>query len=148
MSPVSTAEMITLFRKVEEEISKERGDFTLFGLFEKIDIFGKYDLVVSAPWLQDDRASAHLLFGLIRASIGNDRWFTKVRVGQIVPENGPFAEAVYEALPNGPIRHGFKRITNFFYDGEIIRDAVIITAMKEAEPSNTSSSRSAEPVTA
>jgi|GEM_PF-2834575 len=48
-SHIDTAEMIHLFRSAEEEISRERGEFTLFVLFERLDIYGKYDLVVSAP---------------------------------------------------------------------------------------------------
>lgn len=147
-SRISTAEMITLFREAEENISAERGDFTLFGLFESLDIFDKYNLVVAAPWLKDDRISANLIFDLVRASIGNDQWFTKIRVGRIVPENGPFAMAVHEALPNGPIQHGIKHLTNFFYDGEIIRDAVIITSVEPIAASAAQAGKRSEPVAA
>lgn len=51
-SHIDTAEMIHLFRSAEEEISRERGEFTLFGLFERLDIYGKHDSVVSAPMAQ------------------------------------------------------------------------------------------------
>ncbi len=129
-SQISTADMISIFRRAEEEISTEHGSFTLFGLFERLDIYQEYDLVVSAPWLKDDRASTNLIFDLVRASIGHDKWFGKIGLFMIVPENGPFAAAVREALPSGPIQHGMKRLTNFFYDGEIIRDAVIITSVE------------------
>lgn len=145
-SRIDTAEMISLFRKAEEEISRERGDFTLFGLFESLDIFGKYNLIVAASWLKDDRVCANLIFDLIRASIGNDQWFTKVRVGRIVPEDGPFAAAVHEVLPNGPIQHGMKHLTNFFYDGEIIRDAVIITSVEAATENAAQAGKRSEPV--
>ena len=92
-SRVSTADMICLFQKAEEEISQEHGDFTLFGLFERLDIYEKYDLVVSAPWLQDDRASTNLIFDLVRASIGNDKWFTKIGLFMIVPDDGPLCSS-------------------------------------------------------
>lgn len=144
-SLVSTGEMVSLFRKAEANISRERGDFTLFGLFESLNIYEKYNLVVSASWLKDDRASTNLIFDLVRASIADDNWFSKVSVGRIVPENGPFAAAVREALLDGPIQHGMKRITNFFYDGEIIRDAVIITSVETA---TVQTSKRGEPVAA
>lgn len=124
--------MSDLFQNAEQEISEECGDFTLFGLFERIDIFGKYDVVVSAPWLKSNGASTNLIFDLVRASIGNDKWLTKIGLFMIVPDDGPFAAAVREALPDGSLRHGFKRITNFFYDGEVIRDAIIITSTASA----------------
>ena len=102
------------------------------------------------PWLKDDRVSTNLIFDLVRASIGHAKWLGKIGLFMIVPENGPFATAVYEALPNGPIQHGKTRITNFFYDGEIIRDAVIVTSVVPAaetlKPKR--KQRAAEPVVA
>ena len=148
MSPVSTAEIIRLFQKAEKETSNERGNFTLFGLFERLDIYGKYDCVVSAPWLKEDGASTNLIFDLVRASIGNDKWLSKIGGLFIVPENGPFAAAVREALPNGPVQHGRTRITNFFYDGEIIRDAVIITSVEPGATQAASKTKKAESVAA
>ncbi len=148
MNLISTADVINLFQKAEKEISEERGDFTLFGLFERTDIFGKYDCVVSAPWLKNDGASIILIANLVRASIGNDKWWSKSGIFVVVPQNGPFAAAVREALPNGSIQHGMKRLTNFFYDGEIIRDAVIITSTEPGTEKAPSNMKRAEPVAA
>ena len=149
-SQISTSDMIRIFRKAEKNISEERGAFMLFGLFERLDIHEEYDLVISAPWLKDDRVSTNLIFDLVRASIGHDNWFGKIGLFMIVPQNGPFAAAVREALPNGPIQHGMKRLTNFFYDGEIIRDAVIITSVEPEAKVETPKrkARAAEPVAA
>ena len=132
MSPISTTDIISIFQKAEKEISEQRGGFTLFGLFERTDIYGKYDCVISAPWLEDAATSVIVIADLVRTSIGNDKWWSKIGIFMTVPENGPFAAAVREALQNGPVQHGIKRLTNFFYDGEIIRDAVIITSMEPA----------------
>ena len=148
MSPINTADIIALFQKAEKEISEERGSFTLFGLFERTDIFGKYDCVVSAPWLKDDGASIILIAALVRASIGNDKWWSKFGIFVVVPEDGPFAAAVREAVENGPIQHGMKRLTNFFYDGEIIRDAVIITSVEAVTKDAAQAGKRSEPVAA
>lgn len=146
--PFSTADIVRLFQQAEQDISQEYGQFKLFGLFERIDIPGKYDVVMSASWLRDDADSMNLIFNLVHASIGNDNWFSKIGIFVIVPEQGPFVAAVREALPEDPIQHGMKRITNFFYDSEIIRDAIIITSVEpEAKPEKPKRKpRTAEPV--
>lgn len=143
---LETSDIISLFREAEEEISHEHGDFTLFGLFERTDIFGKYDCVVSAPWLKDELASINLIFDLVHASIGHDRWFRNIGIFMTVPQNGPFVAAVRESLPNGSIQHGMKRLTNFFYDGEIIRDAVIITLVEATTKDAVQAGKRSEPV--
>ncbi|MGH9800996.1 MAG: hypothetical protein ACRD82_11580, partial [Blastocatellia bacterium] len=46
---------IELLRQVMNEISAEKGEFALFGLFLREESMDKWDLVVSAPWLQEDK---------------------------------------------------------------------------------------------
>ena len=116
------------FQQAEENIAKERGEFTLFGLFERSDFLGRYDVVVSAKWLKDDRTSLGLIIDLVTAAIGNQEWWLKIGRFDIVPTNGPFLEVVREALSNGPVQHDLKRITNIYYEGNMIPSAMIITA--------------------
>ena len=40
------------------DIAAEKGEFTLFGLFMRTDAPGTWDLVVSAPWLQEGKLKA------------------------------------------------------------------------------------------
>ncbi len=128
MKTINTMDVMRQFQDAEEKISRERGAFTLFGLFERTDIFGKYDVVVSAPWLKDDLSSLSVITDLVIAAIGDIKWWPKIGRFDTVPENGPFLEAVREALPNGPVQHGLKRITGIYYDGRVIPSAMIITA--------------------
>ena len=144
--PFTTTDIVRLFQQAEWDISQECGQFTLFGLFERVDIPSKYDVVMSAPWLRDDADSMNLMFDLAHASIGNDNWFSKIGIFVIVPGNGPFAAAVHEVLSNDPVQHSMKRITNFFYDGEIIRDAVIITSVEAVAGNAAQASKRGEPV--
>ena len=116
------------FQQAEENIAKERGEFTLFGLFERSDFLGRYDVVVSAKWLKDDRASLGLIIDLVTAAIGNQEWWLKIGRFDIVPEDGPFLEVVREALTNGLVQHDLKRITNIYYEGNMIPSAMVITA--------------------
>lgn len=43
------------FRDAEVQVSQEHGNFYLFGLFEREQTPGRWDLVASAPWLKTDR---------------------------------------------------------------------------------------------
>lgn len=45
-------------RQVMDQVSAEKGDFTLFGLFLSEDSPDKWDLVVSAPWLEAGKLKA------------------------------------------------------------------------------------------
>ncbi len=148
MTPISIMSVVRQLQDAEEQISRERGEFTLFGLFERTDIFGKYDVVVSAPWLKDDLASAGLITDLVIAAIGNTKWWPKIGRFDTVPENGPFLEVVREALPDGPVQHGLTRITNLYYEGNMIPSAMIITAASPSSENAMSESTKAEAVAA
>ena len=45
-------------RLVMDEVTEEKGPFTLFGLFLREDAPNKWDLVVSAPWLEHGKLKA------------------------------------------------------------------------------------------
>ncbi len=45
-------------RRAMREIAAEKGEFTLFGLFMRADAPGTWDLVVSAPWLEEGKLKA------------------------------------------------------------------------------------------
>ena len=44
--------------KVEKSLSCEKGAFSLFAAFLREDAPGKWDLVVSAPWVESDKEAA------------------------------------------------------------------------------------------
>lgn len=136
------------FQQAEADITKERDEFVLFGLFERSDFLGKYDVVVSAKWLKDDRASLGLIIDLVTAAIGNQKWWSRVGRFDIVPTNGPFLEVVREALPDGSVQHGLKRITNLYYEGNMIPSAIIITAANPSSENSMPESTRAEAVAA
>lgn len=53
-------------------MSPKKRDFTLFGLFMRADAPGTWDLVVSAPWLEEGKLKALREFAaLLAASIGD-----------------------------------------------------------------------------
>jgi hypothetical protein len=44
--------------KIERSLSKERGPFSLFALFLREDAPDKWDLVISAPWVESNKEAA------------------------------------------------------------------------------------------
>lgn len=46
---------IKQLQQVMNEIAQEKGEFILFGLFLRDEAVDKWDLVVSAPWLEADK---------------------------------------------------------------------------------------------
>lgn len=118
------------FRQAEETISKEQGEFTLFGLFERDDVPGKYDVIISTPWLFTDRASLLTITELVRNAIKSDNWWMQIGKFVLLDENDPFVKAVLARMPNDFVQHDMKVINDIIYEDEIIRNAVIITALK------------------
>ena len=47
----SLAGLLTRYARAEREAAQALGEFTLFGLFERSDSPGRFDIIVSAPWL-------------------------------------------------------------------------------------------------
>ena len=51
--------LIEKFELVAEDLEKEYGELTLFGLFLREDSFEKWDVIVSAPWLLPDSQESY-----------------------------------------------------------------------------------------
>ncbi len=148
MNPISTMSVVRQFQDAEEKISHGHGEFTLFGLFERTDVFGKYDVVVSASWLKDDLSSLSVITDLVTAAIGDTKWWTKIGRFDTVPENGPFLEVVRDSLLGESVQHGLKRITNLYYEGNMIPSAMIITAANPSSENAMPESTKAETIPA
>ena len=72
---------IKQLRRVMNEITKEKGKFALFGLFLRDDALDKWDLVISAPWLEENKLKGLGEFVEKMASIvGEEQFLTLSRV--------------------------------------------------------------------
>lgn len=116
-------------RKAMRDIAAKKGDFTLFGLFMRADAPGTWDLVVSAPWLEQGKLKALGEFTkLLSESIGEDslREFSRIAT---VSRRDPALHALMSAfsVDDGELR--VKR-SNLF--GLEIEDAIILRAKRAA----------------
>lgn len=61
--------------ELHDRIEQERGPFQVFGLFEREEAPGRWDLLVAAPWMTDHQLeSVRFLFSTIRDHLGREEW--------------------------------------------------------------------------
>jgi len=76
------------FVTIEREISGEKGAFLLFALFLREDSQDKWDLVVSAEWINENmKNSLSYLSDRIRSSLTEDELLSFLKNCIIIPAN-------------------------------------------------------------
>jgi len=64
-------ELPARFAKLESDVARARGDFTLFALFLREDVPDRWDLMISAPWASADQKEAlDYLVNRIKSDLG------------------------------------------------------------------------------
>ena len=116
-------------RKAMREITAKKGDFTLFGLFMRADAPGTWDLVVSAPWLEEGKLKALAEFTeLLAESIGEQSLKEFSRVVTLNRRDATLNSLVSTfSVDDGEVR--VKR-SNLF--GLEIEDGIILRAKRAA----------------
>jgi len=116
-------------RKAMQEIAAKKGDFALFGLFMRADAPGTWDLVVSAPWLEQGNLKALRKFSeLLSNEIGEQSLRQFSHIVTLKPSD-PAVAAVVSAFP---IDDGELRVQRSNLFGLDIEDAIIMRAKKAA----------------
>jgi hypothetical protein len=120
-------------RKVMDRASAEKGDFVLFGLFLTEDAPDRWDLVVSAPWLERGKLKALGEFVEILSSIVSQKEFHSLSRVVTLNHDEPSLKAILRTVQveNGPI---VLQDNNLF--GLEVKQAYILRAkrLKEAAP--------------
>ena len=116
------------FQQAEGELSRERGAFSLFGLFERRNRIGKWDVVMAAPWLGTDYAAIKWMVDNLQWRFTRDEW---LKLARVVPvrHDGEFAVDIGLLYP---MEHGLKHIPSIVLSGQEINRGVIITANPDA----------------
>ncbi len=64
------SDLVTALVEIERELSQQKGRFTLFAVFERQDIPNRWDLLVAAPWAeQDEKQAVRLLAAELKKRI-------------------------------------------------------------------------------
>ena len=111
------------FREAEEKVARQQGDFTLFALFEREEVPGKWDLV-AAPWLDTSRNSIKELIDALNAFFDVKDW--KI-IATVVPmkESSDFVQAITRKYH---FEHQLEEIGSTYVNGLYITHAFLITS--------------------
>lgn len=124
--------LLEKLRVVEQQISQERGPFVLFALFLREDAPGVWDLLVSAPWIEDDKGAAlRYISGKLNETATREELMRLSRI-VLIEQSHPALAAMQSALT---IEHGSAEVQVSDFFGLPIQHAYVITSRREdAEP--------------
>ena len=112
-------EIETIIEKLEVyegTMEKEKGPFTLFGLFLRDDAPKKFDLVVSADWIDRNKEeSLKYIVNMVQKGLSKEELMKLSRV-VLMNERSPFLEAIFKAIGGG---RGIQLYNDNFYGAEI-----------------------------
>jgi hypothetical protein len=113
--------------KVEKALAEEKGPFALFALFLREDAPDKWDLVVSAPWVEADKESAlKLISSKVREFIKPPDLFAVSRV-VIVEPTSPAVQAINQAFDT---QHSTIEVKDSNFFGLAIKHAHIFASQR------------------
>lgn len=105
---------------MEKEVSSQKGSFRLFGLFLREDSENKWDLVVSASWIDEDKENAlQYLTNQLQQRLGKEE-LLRISRTVIIDKDNPFLEHLKPAFK---IKHSSVKMENVHIDGLTIKEA-------------------------
>ena len=123
----------TLARRLqiaEKAIASIHGQFVLFVLAEREEAPGKWDLLVSASWLETSRKGVQQMVDLLSPYLTALEW---VQLASITPL-APAMEYVQWLAQKYELQHDNLEVVNAFWDGLFIPRGYVITASPSAVP--------------
>lgn len=118
-------EIFRKLKKLEREISSAKGEFVLFGLFLRKDAPGKYDLLVSSPWLEaEQKKSLEYLAKKVSSTLNQDELLSLSRI-VVLERNNPALKAILKSIH---VKQGDVKVQNTNFGGVQISQACISTS--------------------
>ena len=107
-------ELVSKFISIEDEISKDKGDFILFALFLREDAETGWDLLVSAPWIQANKKEAlNYLANRVQSSFTQTELLNLSRIAILETDN-PALENFHKSIN---VEHGSVEVVNSNFFG-------------------------------
>jgi hypothetical protein len=117
------------FRELESRVAADRGDFVLFALFIREDVPDRWDLLVSAPWIGDNKDEVVDYLALqIGSGIGSQA-LTEISRIVVIDPGDPAVEAFNRAIR---VEHGSVEVKDSNFFGLPVKHAYIITSRMPA----------------
>ena len=118
------------FAKLESDVASTRGDFALFALFLREDVPDRWDLIVSAPWVSDQKAALSYMVDKIKADLGPGELTNLSRIVFIEPSNRE-VQSLNQAIQ---VEHGSVEVKDSNFFGLAVKHAFIITSKRLQAP--------------
>ena len=120
-------EILQKLTAIEKETSAERGEYNLFALFLREDSSNKWDILVSANWINKNKENAlKYLAQKIQKAFTPEELFQISRI-VIIEENNPALPVLQQAVS---IVHGAAEIKDSNFFGLQIKHAYLITSRR------------------
>lgn len=120
-------DLLGKFVELEQRLSQEKGEFSLFALFLREDALDKWDLIVAAPWIDVSRKQAlAYITAEIQQLFNSEELATLSRV-VLVDQSNPAVEAMNQAIN---CQHGQTEVRDSNFFGLQIKHAYIITSQR------------------
>ena len=100
--------------------------FTLFALFMREEVPGRWDLVVSAPWVSDQGDALNYLVDRIKTDLGPGALINLSRIVFVDPNE----QAVQDLNRDISIEHGMVEVKDSNFLGLPIKQACFITSKR------------------
>jgi hypothetical protein len=128
---VTGRELSEKFRELESRIAEEKGDFVLFALFMREDAPDRWDLIVAAPWVGNDKRDAvHYFVSQIKSRLGEQGLTMLSRIVVVEPQDVA-VQALNRAIQT---EHGGVEIRDSNFFGLPVKHAFIITSKRPPAP--------------
>lgn len=121
---------IELLRRVMNKVSAEIGDFILFGLFLREDPQDKWDLVISAPWLEEAKLKGLGEFVEKMASIIGEKELLKLSRIVTLSQSDPRLQTILQEVQ---VDNGLVEMSDKNLFGLPIRQAYILHSKRPIE---------------
>jgi hypothetical protein len=119
--------LLARYREIEADAARERGEFSFFALFLPEDAYGKWDLMVAAPWIGDwNMKSLEYLSDKVTARLNLEELLTLSKI-VIVPFDAADVRELIEAYPVGPDQKPVE-LRDWIFSGVPIARGYILTA--------------------
>lgn len=97
-------QLVEKLQEIEKEIAKEKGPLNLFALFEREDLYDRWDLVIAAPWAEMDRPTLRYVADVLRRHLLTEEMVRLARMVILDATEDPVrAITEYYAVEHGRI---------------------------------------------
>lgn len=117
-------DLITKLQIAEKNIASVQGPFILFALAEREEAPGKWDLLVSAAWLESGRQGIQQMVDRLKEYLTPADW---MQLASITPLP-PATDYVQWIAHKYGVQHDNQEVINTYWDGLFIPHGYVITA--------------------